>query len=82
MNIEIKSFEELIQFIENNELTIEKMNEIISKALKVYYSTNADKETIITNIKEYWNQYKDIEETPLFPDIKHSIKDNQTVNNS
>lgn len=67
--IRINTFEELINFIENNNLSAEQLNTLIIKALQLW----CDKEQLtlpkleFTNkLKEYWKLYRGNLEKPLF----------------
>ncbi len=66
--IQINSFEELVQFIEENELTIEQKRSLVNNALKIYYDGSFSNEILIPRIKKYWAKYGHIKERPLFLD--------------
>ncbi len=65
--ISINSFNELIKFIENNEVSNKDIAEIILKTMRVFIFFE-NKENLILELKEYWNLYKDkpLNERPLF----------------
>jgi len=68
--ISIKSFDELIQFIENYNSDPNDIRELISKTIgaKIFFTSQDDKKQLIKDLKIYWENYKDrcIEDRPLF----------------
>lgn len=66
--IQINSFEEMVQFIVENELTIEQKRSLINNGLKVYYDGSFSNEVLIPRLRRYWEKYGAIKERPLFLD--------------
>lgn len=66
MTIQISSFDELMRFIESNDLTPKQLNALIIHSLRVYYFEEIPKAELIQKLKEYWGQYEDNIEKPLF----------------
>lgn len=65
----ISNIQELKDFILNNELSINKINQLLQNTLKVILiDEGKSKKEIIILIEEYWNEYKGIKEHPLFID--------------
>lgn len=70
MEIEIKTFDDLIQFLENNELSERKINEILMTTIQSLYTGNTNnKKEMINALKEFWNEWSDRPERPLFVDL-------------
>lgn len=71
MEIEIKTFDDLIQFLENNELSEKKINEILMTTIQsLYTGDTANKKEMILALKEFWNDWSDKPERPLFIDLE------------
>lgn len=67
MNVQINTFNELINFIESSNLTLEQYDTIISKSLYLYIDTkDLSKQNLIIKLKEYWSNYNNQLEKPLF----------------
>ncbi len=67
MNVQINTFNELINFIESSNLTLEQYDTIISKSLYLYIDTkDLSKQNLIMELKEYWSNYNNQLEKPLF----------------
>lgn len=75
MNIEIKTFDNLLAFIENTNLKQQQIETLIQKTINIFILLPIDKEfskqKLITNLKEFWSEWgnKPIAERPLFLDI-------------
>lgn len=65
MELQINSFEDLINVIENNDFDKNELELLIWHTLKsiVFYESKKD---LLTALKDYWSKWKDAEEKPLF----------------
>ena len=65
MELQINSFEDLINVIENNDFDKNELELLIWHTLKsiVFYESKKD---LLTALKDYWTKWKDAEEKPLF----------------
>lgn len=71
MEIEIRTFGDLIQFLEENELSERKINEILMTTIQsLYTGDTANKKEMILALKEFWNDWSDKPERPLFIDLE------------
>ena len=63
----INNYDELILFIESNDLTSEQIAELIKNCLNVY-TIHFENSDIIEELKEYWNKFGHLprSERPLF----------------
>jgi len=74
----ITSFEELIEYIENSDISVKDIGRITQESLDLRIVFDKDKEEVIKDLKEYWSEWKDVPERPLFleqRELKFSIKD-------
>ena len=64
----IKSFDDLIEFIENEEASLKEIEEIIRQTLRVIVISDEkyDKRDLIEKLKDFWNKFKGPQERPLF----------------
>ena len=73
--LKIKSFDDLIRFIENHDLTDNDINSIISSTMGVIvihdYNTKAE---LIERLKVYWGKWKNNIEHPLFLDVDLDVE--------
>ena len=71
MEVEIRTFDELIEFLENNELSERKINEILMTTIhSLYTGDTANKKEMILALKEFWNDWSDKPERPIFIDLE------------
>jgi len=71
MEVEIKTFEDLIQFVEENDLSEEKINEILMATIQsLYTGDTGNKSEMIKTLKEFWEKWSDKPERPLFIDLE------------
>ena len=71
MEVEIKTFEDLIQFLENHDLPEKKINEILIATIQsLYTGDTANKSEMIQALKEFWEKWSDKPERPLFIDLE------------
>ena len=68
----ISSFDDLIEFIETQDIPPKDIEEIIAETMFVYTSLkdNFNKDDLINKLNEYWSKYRSIQERPLFMDVK------------
>ncbi len=75
MNPTINSFDKLITFFKENDLTCEQMTEITGKGLKLYFiETGYTKEQFIKCLTEYWEKWKDTNEKPFLIDLTDPLE--------
>lgn len=71
MEIEIRTFGDLIQFLEENELSERKINEILITTIQsLYTGDTANKKEMTLALKEFWEKWSDKPERPLFIDLE------------
>jgi len=73
MEIEINTFEDLIEVIENNNLCEQDRNEVVRQCLKVIVIGSISKIELIKQLKEYWSKYSNKIERPIFLNVDLSI---------
>ena len=57
---EINTFDEMIEFIENNDLTQKHIEQLVGACLKVLFvNVPKDKQKVIQVLKDYWSEWKD-----------------------
>ncbi len=54
---EIATFEQLIEFIESNELTSAQICTLAAGVLKVYGYPKENRQTLIKSLKKWWSKY-------------------------
>jgi hypothetical protein len=68
--ISIKSFDDLIEFIENHNIEPKDIRELISNTIgvSIFFCSQDNKTVLIKDLQYYWGKYKDkpIKERPLF----------------
>jgi hypothetical protein len=64
--IQIQTFDELIEFLKANELTPEETTYIVGQALKCFIVGHASKDEMIKALIIHWNKWKHVKEKPLF----------------
>ena len=70
MEVRIDTFDELIEFLETNELTFDQANDIVRQALKCFFIYERPKGEMIKELMTFWNKWKHVKakERPLFID--------------
>jgi predicted solute-binding protein len=65
MELEIYNFDNLLQVIEQNNFKKDEVAKIIWHTLKIvaFYNSKAE---LITLLKDFWQQWKDAPEKPIF----------------
>lgn len=67
MKVQINTFNDLIDFIESTNLTLEQYDTIISNTLFLFIDIKElTKQNLIIELKAYWSNYKNQFEKPLF----------------
>jgi hypothetical protein len=64
--IQIQTFDELIEFLKTNELTPEETKDIVRQSLKCFIIGHATKDEMIEALIIHWNKWKHVKEKPLF----------------
>tara|TARA_R110000782_G_scaffold268929_1_gene366098 strand:+ start:207 stop:455 length:249 start_codon:yes stop_codon:yes gene_type:complete len=64
--MEIETFEELIEFIETNDLSIDQIAKLTKETIDLYIMFYNDKDEVIRDLKEYWIDWNHTTERPLF----------------
>ena len=66
-NININSFEDLIEFIENHKVSKKDIENLVSETMKIYFIKEYEsREEMISDLKDFYLQYGDYEMMPLF----------------
>ena len=74
----IANIQELKDFILNNELSKNDINEILRATLKVWISKEYNKTDLVNIIEDFYYKYPNVQDRPLFLDVPNdeiSIKD-------
>jgi hypothetical protein len=73
----INSIEELKQFLLNNDLSKNDIQELLKTTLKVWVSEEYNKTDLANMIEDFYYKYPNVQGRPLFPDVpddKISVK--------
>ena len=63
----INSFEDLIQFIENHNVSKEQIEQLTRETMKtIFIQDYESKEEMISDLKDFYYQYRDQEMLPIF----------------
>lgn len=70
-DITIHKFEELVDFLKSNDLTVKQTIEIIAQGLKVhfYFGNYKTKKELIDALETFWDKWGDQPEKPIFGDM-------------
>jgi hypothetical protein len=68
MKTTITNFEQLINFISENELSKKQIDILVINTLNVWLSPEIQKDEIIQRLKELFKKYPEVTERPLFID--------------
>lgn len=68
--MEIQNFDELIEFIETNDLSIENISKLVKECIDVHIVFYTDKTELKNDLKTFWEQYKNTTERPIFLDAE------------
>lgn len=67
MQFKINKFSDIIQLIEEYDLSNEQIDKLLTNTVGIYTGKEMpDKKELIEQLKSYWNMYKDYQERPLF----------------
>lgn len=76
MEVKIETFDEFYKFIKDTDLTSKEISSLISQTLKVIVlDKNYPKEWWLSALREYWNTFKDSDESPIFFFIKLDVEE-------
>jgi hypothetical protein len=64
--MEIETFEDLIEFIENNDLSVDQIAKLTKETIDLYILYYSDKDEVIRDLKAYWLRWSHTTERPLF----------------
>jgi len=73
MEVQINTFDELIDFLRANELTPKEVNEIIRLQFKAFYILDHTKDEMIEGLIDYWDKWKHTAERPPFIGYKNTF---------
>lgn len=62
----IKTFAQLITYFEKPEVTVKVIKQVLSEPKIVWISGNESKDEILRQLKEFWANYSQSTERPLF----------------
>ena len=68
MKTTITNFDELINFISNNDLSKKQIEILAINTLNVWISPEIQKDEIVQKLKELYKKYPEVTERPLFID--------------
>jgi hypothetical protein len=66
MEVTINTFAELVDFIEETNLTPGQTAEIVQATIGAYYTNTAPKQELLTALVEWWERYEEQQEKPIF----------------
>ena len=66
MKTDIENFEQLISFIENNDLSIGEISKLCKETIDLYILFYTDKNDVLNDLKKYWVKYEHKKERPIF----------------
>lgn len=67
----IETFEDLICFIENNDVSINEISKMCKATIDLYILFYSNKEELLKDLKAYWIQYEHTKERPVFLNATH-----------
>jgi predicted transcriptional regulator len=62
----IETFEQLISFIENNNISISEISKLCKETIDLYIVFYSDKAEVLKDLKQYWIEYGHLKERPIF----------------
>jgi hypothetical protein len=71
MENNIETFEDLIEFIEINNLSIDQISKLTKETIDLHIMFYSDKNELMTDLKDYWKQWSHTTERPLFLGADH-----------
>jgi hypothetical protein len=66
MEKNIETFEQLMEFIEMNDVSITQIAKLTKETIDLYILYYSDKDEVIRDLKAYWLQWSHTTERPLF----------------
>ena len=66
MENNIQNFEELIDFIENNDISIREISRLCKATIDLYIVCYSDKTEVVKDLKTFWIEWGDKAERPVF----------------
>lgn len=74
--IEINTFEDLLQFIEQNDLTHKQISDIVQASTNsILINKYERKEDLIHDLKQFWSRWKNHNEKPIFINCDISVQE-------
>lgn len=64
--MEIETFEDLIIFIKNNDISIDEIAKLTKETIDLYIMYYNDKNEVVRDLEAYWLQWSHTIERPLF----------------
>ena len=64
--MEIETFENLIEFIKNNDISINEISKLMKETIDLHILFYNDKDELIRDLEAYWEQWKHTIERPVF----------------
>jgi len=71
--INITSFEDMLEFINGNELTEPQINEILISAIGIITIYPFPKQRLIDRLRNFWNEWGRLTDRPLFLETEDQI---------
>lgn len=71
----INSFNELIKFFKQDEITFKDVSEICNKTLFIYFVKDYTKDEAIKILINFWHKWGHTRERPLFIDVHLDVED-------
>ena len=68
--MEIQNFEQLIEFIETNNLSIDNISKLVKECIGVHIVFYTDKNELMNDLKDFWQHWKHTTERPIFLDAE------------
>jgi hypothetical protein len=64
--MEIENFDDLIEFIETNDLSIDQISNLTKETIDLHIMFYNDRSELMTDLKDYWASWNHTTERPLF----------------
>lgn len=66
MEVTINTFPELVDFIQETNITPEQTEQIVQATIGAYYTDTAPKDELLTALIQWWERYEALQEKPIF----------------
>ena len=76
----INNFNELIDFIKNEDVSINDINKLTQVTIGGILVTSRTRVEAIANILNYWKKYSDTKEKPIFIDLDDPLEQKEYIN--